>query len=117
MSVNRVTLLGRLGHDPELEYRGESRTPFCRVRIATEHHRKDETITDWISVVLWNETAKNCARFMAKGGRMYVEGRLQVSTWEAEDGHRSRLEVIGSRVVFLDNPPSTDEDDTPETEE
>jgi len=113
--VNRVTLLGRLGHDPELEQAGEQRIPHLQLRLAVEHRAGNELVTDWIPVQVWRDQAENCARYLRKGQRVYVEGRLQNASWETEGGRRSRLEVVASRVIFLERPAGAPEE--PEEEE
>jgi len=107
MSLNRVFIIGRLGHDPELEFVGENRSPHLQLRLATERWRGEEqgAVTEWIPVQVWGKLAETCARHLSKGQRVHIEGRLQNSTWEAEGGGKhSRLEVIATRVVFLDRP-------------
>lgn len=109
--VNRVTLLGRLGHDLAVEYRGENKTPHLQLRLAVERRVGDERTTDWLPVQVWGALAENCARYLAKGQRVYVEGRLQNTAWESEAGERrARLEVVAGRVVFLDHAPTGDEE-------
>lgn len=107
MSVNRVFLVGRLGHDPDLKFLGEAGSPHLQIRLATERWQGEErgTATEWIPVQVWGKLAETCARYLAKGQRVCVEGRLQNSTWEAEGGGKhSRLEVVATRVIFLDRP-------------
>lgn len=107
--VNRITLLGRLGHDPELERLGENQTPHLQLRLAVDRRAGNEPAVDWLPVQVWGELAENCARYLSKGQRVYVEGRLQNSAWETDAGERrARLEVVAIRVVFLERPPQAE---------
>ena len=109
MSLNKVMLIGNVGTDPEMRFT-PSGNPVTSFRMATswthtspEGERKQET--DWFTVVTWNKLAETCNQFLTKGGRAYVEGRLQTRSWEGQDGQRKqRVEVIASRVIFLDRP-------------
>lgn len=101
MSLNRFQLIGRLGHDPVLEHRGESQTPYCQLRVATDRRQGEQTFTEWTRVIVWGSQAENTARYCRKGERLFIEGRLQTSSWETEEGRRSRLEAVGRRVLFL----------------
>lgn len=122
MSLNKVMLIGNVGTDPEMRFTPNG-NPVTSFRIATtrtytspEGERKQET--DWFTVVTWNKLAETCNQFLAKGRRAYVEGRLQTRTWEGQDGQRrQRMEVVASRVIFLDRQqpgPSAVEETVPE---
>lgn len=107
MSLNKVMLIGNVGTDPEMRFT-PSGNPVTSFRMATsrsytspEGERKQET--DWFTVVTWNKLAETCNQFLAKGRRAFVEGRLQTRSWESQDGQRrQRVEVVASRVIFLD---------------
>jgi single-strand DNA-binding protein len=106
-SLNKVLLIGNVGSDPEMRFTPNG-SPVTTFRIATsrnfttaEGERKQET--EWFSVVSWNKLAETCNQFLTKGKRVYVEGSLRTRTWEGQDGQkRSRVEVVASRVIFLD---------------
>ena len=104
-TINHVTLLGRVGTDPELRST-KSGTAVVQLRLATDRYSKsNETIeTDWLSVVVWGKTAEAVARFVGKGDRVHVTGRLQQHRWQTDAGERrSRTEVHASEVIFLDS--------------
>lgn len=111
MSLNKVMLIGNVGTDPEMRFTANG-NPVTSFRMATtrtytspEGERKQET--EWFTVVTWNKLAETCNQFLAKGRRAYVEGRLQTRSWEAQDGQRrQRVEVVASRVIFLDRQPA-----------
>ncbi len=104
-SINHVTLLGRVGADPELRST-RSGTAVVQLRLATDRYSKsnETTETDWHSVVVWGKTAEAVARYVGKGDRVHVTGRLQQHSWQTDSGERrSRTEVHASEVIFLDS--------------
>ena len=103
-TINKVTLLGRVGTDPEMTYT-PSGTAVTKLRLATDRYRRDaEPETDWHNVVVWNGSAEAVNQYVQKGQRIYVEGRLVHNTWEGDDGQRRhRTEVHTNEVVFLDS--------------
>ena len=103
-TINRVTLLGRVGTDPEMQYTPNG-TAVTQLRLATDRRRQDgETTADWHNIVVWGKSAEAVNNFVAKGNRVYVAGRLVQNSWQTEDGeNRSRTEVHASEVVFLDS--------------
>ena len=106
-SLNKITLIGNVGSDPEMRYtpNGKAVTSF---RMATNYRysgpdgeRKEET--EWFRVSVWGKQAESCNQFLSKGRRVYVEGRLRSRNWEGQDGQqRTSLEVSANRVIFLD---------------
>ena len=104
-TINHVTLLGRVGADPDLRST-KSGTAVVQLRLATDRYSKsnETTETDWHSVVVWGKTAEAVARYVAKGDRVHVSGRLQQHSWRTDSGeHRSRTEVHAREVIFLDS--------------
>jgi single-strand DNA-binding protein len=107
VSVNRITVIGNLGNEPEMRFTPSGR-PVTSFRVATnwryttpEGERKEET--EWFTVVAWGRLAEQCNQFLTKGRLVYVEGRLRLRTWEGQDGQRrARNEIVADRVKFLD---------------
>ena len=107
LTLNKVMIIGNVGTDPEMRFTPNG-NPVTSFRVATnwvyttpEGERKQEM--EWFTVVAWNRLAENCNQFLAKGQRVYAEGRLRTRSWEGQDGQRhSRSEVIANRVLFLD---------------
>jgi single-strand DNA-binding protein len=105
--VNKVIIVGRLGADPELKSVGNSQS-VARLNIATSENwtgkdgNKQER-TEWHRVVVWGRQAENCAKHLAKGRQVYVEGRLQTRSWEdtASGQKRYATEIVASTVQFL----------------
>lgn len=105
--LNRVILIGRLTRDPELRYTG-SGIPVANFSLAVDRpytNQQGERETDFIRVVVWRKLAEVCAKNLGKGRLVAVEGRLQVNSYEAQDGSkRQATDVIAENVRFLDWP-------------
>lgn len=106
-SVNRITVIGNLGNDPEMRFtpNGHAVTSFNvatnRNYTAADGERREET--EWFTIVCWNKLAEQCNQYLTKGRLVYVEGRVKLTSWEGQDGQqRSRLEINADRVNFLD---------------
>ncbi|MBN3038291.1 MAG: single-stranded DNA-binding protein [Candidatus Omnitrophica bacterium] len=123
-NLNRVFLMGNLTRDPELRYT-PSGTAVTNLRIAVNRRFKTQTgevkeETAFITVVAWGKQAETCTQFLTKGKPIFVEGRLQMRSWETADGQkRNVLEVRASRVQFLGRPQLSQEEgqDTQATKE
>ena len=106
-SLNRATVLGRLGQDVELRYAGN--TPVCNLSIATSESWKDKGSgekkerTEWHRCVCWGQTAEIAAKYLAKGREVLVEGRLQTSEWEKDGIKRYKTEIVVDKLVLLGN--------------
>ena len=103
-TINKVELLGRVGMDPEMRYT-QGGTAVTRLRMATDRYRNDgEDLTDWHTVVVWGKQGEAVNRYVAKGQRVYLAGRLVQNSWQGDDGQRRyNTEVHASEVVFLDS--------------
>jgi len=105
MTINKIILIGRLGDDPELRYT-QNGVGVCNFSIAVERNftnQQGEREVDWIDIVVWRKQAENCANYLAKGSQVAVEGRLQVRSYETDEGQRRRVaEVVANNIQFLD---------------
>ena len=100
MSYNKVILQGNLTKDPEIKY-NNSGLAICNFDIAVNDSFKDGNAL-FIRIVTFNKQAENSAQYLKKGLPVLVDGRLQISSWEGEDGQkRSRPEIVASVVQFL----------------
>jgi single-strand DNA-binding protein len=106
--INRVTLVGRLTRDPELRAL-PSGTSVLNLGLAVNGRQKDQS-GNWIDkpnffdVKVFGAQAEMLANHLAKGRRIGVDGRLDWSSWEAQDGgKRSKVEVVAQSVQFLDS--------------
>ena len=102
-NLNRITLIGRLGKDPELAYT-QSGTARCVFSLAVDAPpRKDtnEKHTEWFNITAWARTAEVCAEYLRKGALCYIEGEVRTREYE-QDGQRKRwTEVWVRNVQFL----------------
>ena len=105
-NINRVVLTGNLTRDPELRSL-QSGTSVCSLRIASNSRRR-ETSGEWVdkpnyfSVTVWGAQGENCARFLAKGRPVCIDGRLDWREWTAQDGSkRESVEIVAESVQFL----------------
>ena len=123
MDLNIVAVTGRLAADPELHSTGNG-TDVTTLRIAVGRMKRQgeqRADADFVDVVVWGEQAKHAGRYLAKGRRVAIKGRLQQRTWTSpEGGKRSRLQVVADQVQFLDYKDRTGDDsqvpDEPEPE-
>ncbi|MCZ6783200.1 MAG: single-stranded DNA-binding protein [Proteobacteria bacterium] len=108
--VNKVILVGNLGRDPELRYTqgGQAVVNFT---LATTESWNDKGSgervekTEWHRIVVWGRMGENCAKYLAKGRSVYVEGRLQTREWEDKEGQKRRTTEINAQTVqFLGGP-------------
>jgi len=103
--VNRIVLVGRLTADPELRYT-QNGVAVARFTLAVDRpfvNQQGERGTDFIDIVVWRNQAENCATFLEKGAMAAVEGRLQIRSYETQDGQKRRVaEVVADRVEFLE---------------
>ena len=106
-SRNLVIIIGRLGRDPELRY-AQSGMPIASMSIATDESYVDREgnkveKTEWHTVIAFQRQAENCAQYLGKGSRVYVEGSLQTRKWQDQQGQdRYSTEIKAHRVNFLD---------------
>lgn len=107
-SLNKVTLIGNLTRDPELRYTPTG-AAVCTIGLATNRswttdsgEKKEET--EFHRVVAWNKLAELCSQLLVKGRKIYVEGRLRTSTWNAQDGtQRQSTEIVIEDMIILDS--------------
>lgn len=107
-SLNKVLLIGNLTRDPELRYTPTG-AAVCTIGLATNRQwvtesgeKKEET--EFHRVVAWNKLAELCSQLLAKGRKIYVEGRLRTNTWQGNDGaSRTTTEVVIEDMIILDS--------------
>jgi len=122
MSLNKVMLIGNLGHDPEIRYMPESKRAVTNLSIAmndsfTDRSGNRRERTDWLTVVAFGKLAELCHQHLRKGRQIYVEGSIRVREYEPSEGGKFRRpEIVASRVQFL-GPPPTAAIDTGATDE
>ena len=106
-SVNKATVLGNLGKDPEVRYTpgGQAVANFT---IATNESWTDKASgskqerTEWHKIVVWGKLAELCGEYLQKGRQVYIEGRIQTREWNNKEGVKQyTTEIVAQQVVFL----------------
>ena len=106
-SVNKVILVGNVGKDHEVKY-SPSGTPVAKFSLATNEKYKDRSDewqerTEWHNIVAWQRLAEIIGEYVKKGAKLYIEGKLQTSSWEdRESGTKKyRTEIVARDLVLL----------------
>ena len=106
-NINRVIITGNLTADPELRSL-PSGMSVCSLRVACNTRRKNNATGEWedkpnyFDVTVWGAQGENCARFLAKGRPVAIDGRLEWREWESQEGHkRQAVDIIADAVQFL----------------
>jgi len=123
---NKVTLIGNLGADPEMKTFDSGNT-VSQFTMATSESYKDkdgekQEKTEWHSIVAWGKLAEICEKYLTKGSKVLIEGKLTTRSWEKEDGTKGyKTEVVAREMKMLgsnpqassdnNNPAPTEEDD------
>ncbi|MGE4131769.1 MAG: single-stranded DNA-binding protein [Bdellovibrionales bacterium] len=107
-SMNKVMLIGHIGHEPEL-HTSKSGRNYVRLNLATHKVFMDQTvgrreITEWHSIFVWGTLAERCATFLAKGSLIYVEGSLNYWREPSDNKAPFRTAIFGYEVKFLGPP-------------
>jgi single-strand DNA-binding protein len=120
-SLNKVILIGNLTRDPELRYTPAG-TAVCTFGLATNRSwttqaGEEKEDTEFHRIVAWNKLAELCAQLLAKGRKVYVEGRLSTHTWSSQDGvQHTTTEIVIEDMIILDSKRVVKEGVAPEFE-
>ena len=106
-SVNKVILVGNVGKDPEIKYT-PSGILVGKFSLATDGRFKDKNgefqeRTEWHNIVAWQRLAEIVGEYVAKGSKVYIEGKLQTTSWEdRQSGERKyRTEIVARDLLLL----------------
>lgn len=107
MSLNRAMLIGNMTKDPESRTTSTGQTVanfgVATSSVWTDASGQRQERTEFHNIVAWGKLAEICGQYLAKGRRVYVEGRLQTRDWETQDGQKRRTtEIIADNVIMLD---------------
>lgn len=106
--VNRVTLIGNLGADPETRFM-PSGGAVTNIRLATSESWKDrqsgqmQERTEWHRVVFFNKLAEIAGEYLKKGSKVYIEGSLRTRKWEKDGQDHYTTEIVASEMQMLDS--------------
>lgn len=104
--LNKIMLIGNLGRDPELNVTSDG-TPVTKFSLAVSRNTKTNTgerkeETEWFNIVAWRQLAEICERYLHKGSKVYIEGRLTQRKYTDREGvQRTSVEVIASDMEML----------------
>jgi single-strand DNA-binding protein len=105
--VNRVTLIGNLGKDPDMQFL-EGNIGVAKFSLATTETFKDRSgklisQTEWHTIVLWRGLAELAQKYLRRGSLVYIEGKLKTRSWEDKDGNKKfATEIVGDNLIMLD---------------
>tara|TARA_B100000927_G_scaffold278212_1_gene260670 strand:- start:25 stop:465 length:441 start_codon:yes stop_codon:yes gene_type:complete len=106
-SVNKVILIGNLGKDPEVRHL-ENGASVANFSIATSENYKDRKTgekvsqTEWHNIVVWRGLAEIAEKYLKKGDKIYIEGKLKTRNWMDQEGkNRYTTEVIADNMTML----------------
>lgn len=104
-SLNKVQIIGNLGRDPEVRMVGESKVANFSVAVTEKFNNRNgekQEKTEWINVVFWGKLAEIAEQYLKKGSSVYVEGKMETSSWEDNDGNKKyKTEVRGFSMQML----------------
>jgi single-strand DNA-binding protein len=104
--LNKVILIGRLTRDPEMRFTPANGVPVTTFTLAVDRpyvNQKGEREADFIRIVTWRKLAENCGNMLYKGRLVAVSGRLQIRSYDTQEGQRRYMtEVVADEVKFLD---------------
>ena len=113
MSINRVIISGNLTRDPELRSTA-SGLPVLGFGVAVNYRRKNQQTGEWedypnfIDCTMFGARAESLSRYLSKGTKVSIEGKLRWSQWEREGQKRSKIEVIVDELEFMSSRNKTD---------
>lgn len=106
-ALNRVTLLGNLGQDPEFKVTPQG-SSVCTLNLATTESYKDKNsgewkdTTEWHRITLWDSLADTANKYLKKGNKVYIEGKLKTRSYDDKDGvKRYVTEVQGQSLIMM----------------
>jgi single-strand DNA-binding protein len=106
-SVNKVILVGNVGKDPEVKYTPNG-TAVAKFSIATNERYKDragewQERVEWHHIVAWQRLAEIVGEYVAQGSKVYIEGKLQTSSWDDKQSgeKKSRTEIVARELLLL----------------
>ncbi len=120
--VNKVILVGNLGKDPEVRNL-ESGSKVASFPLATTEFYKDRDgnraeQTEWHNINLWNQLGDLAEKYLKKGDKIYLEGRIKTRTYEDKDGNKKYFtEIVGNQMTFLGSPQKSNDSTNPPTQQ
>ena len=105
--LNKVTLIGNLGNDPNVQTL-EGNIKVAKFSLATTENYKDsngqnQSITDWHNIVMWRGLAELAEKYLHKGSLVYIEGKIKSRSYDDKDGQKKYVtEIVAEELILLD---------------
>ena len=99
--LNRVDLIGRVVHTPELKEVGDKKVCSFSVAVDRPYRSGAEKETDFFDCETWGRTAENTAAYVGRGSLVAIDGSIRIDKWEKDGVKRQKPKVVAERVVFL----------------
>ena len=106
--INKAIVVGNLGRDPEVKYT-TGNVAVANFTVATSEKWKDKSTgelqekTEWHRIVAWRELAESCGKYLRKGSKVYLEGKLETRKWtDSNEVDHYSTEIIAQKIEFLD---------------
>jgi len=108
MNLNKAMIIGNVTRDPELKNTpsGQSVVSFgvATNLVWNDQSGQQQKKTEFHNIIAWRKLAEVCAKYLHKGSKVYIEGRLQTTDWTGNDGvKRYRTEIVAENMIMLDN--------------
>jgi single-strand DNA-binding protein len=105
-ALNRVQLIGNIGKEPEISYLPNG-TAVAKLSIATTDSYKNkqeewQETTEWHKVIVFGTLAQNVEKYLKKGSKVYIEGKLKTRSWEKDGVKHYATDIMGNEMLFLD---------------
>ncbi len=109
--INKVILVGHVGKDPEVKHL-DNGSAFARFTLATSETYKNKdgekiTNTEWHNIVVWRGLADVAEKYVKKGNKLYIEGKITSRTYEQDGATKYFSEIVGNTMQMLDTKPSS----------
>jgi len=108
MNLNKAMIIGNLTRDPEMRNTpsGQAVASFSIATnlVWTDQSGQQQKKTEFHNIIAWRKLADICAKYLRKGSKVFIEGRLQTTDWTGQDGvKRYRTEIVAENMIMLDS--------------
>jgi single-strand DNA-binding protein len=108
MNLNKAMIIGNLTRDPEMRNTSSGQTiasfSVATNLVWTDQSGQQQKKTEFHNIIAWRKLADICAKYLHKGSKVFIEGRLQTTDWTGQDGvKRYKTEIVAENMIMLDN--------------
>jgi len=110
MNLNKAMIIGNLTRDPDIKNTASGQ-PVASFGVATnlvwtDQSGQQQKKVEFHNIIAWRRLADICAKYLHRGSKVYIEGRLQTTDWTGQDGvKRYRTEIVAENLIMLDSKP------------